>query len=186
MVEEGAEEASEKPEHVIEPAPSGRAKCRACQQKIEKQTLRFGAAVENAFGSGTARQYYHLLCGAERRPEQFKETLEAHQGEVPERAELMRVAHLGLEHRRLPRAARAERASSGRARCRSCREVIEKASLRIAIEYIEEGGMVSPGGFIHVACAQEYFGTTELLDRMRRASPKLEEADFTELAQTLT
>jgi hypothetical protein len=172
--------------HVIEPAPSGRAKCRACRQTIEKAALRFGAAVENAFGSGTTHHYYHLVCAAERRPEQFKETLGAHPGEVPEREALMRVAQLGIDHRRLPRAARAERASSGRAHCRSCREIIDKGVLRIAIEYIEEGGMVSAGGFIHVPCAKEYFGTTQLLDRMRRSSPKLEEADLEELAKTLS
>lgn len=170
---------------VIEPAPSGRAKCRACQHKIDKGALRFGASVENPFGSGTTHHYYHLLCAAERRPEQFKAALEAHPGEIPDREELARVAKLGVDHRRLQRAARAERASSGRARCRLCRETIDKGALRIAIEYIEDGGMVSAGGFIHISCAEEYFGTTELLDRMRRCSTKLEEADFEELQKTL-
>lgn len=171
--------------HVFEPAPSGRAKCRACQQKIAKGEMRFGEKVDNPFGDGEATHYYHLVCAADRRPEQVKETLETSDVELPDREALARSAEFGIEHRRLPRAARAERASSGRARCRHCREPIAKSELRIALEYIEDG-MVSAGGFIHVGCALDYFGTTQLLDRLKRTSPKLETADFEELAQTLT
>ncbi len=171
--------------HVIEEAPSGRSKCRACQQKIAKGEVRFGEKVPNPFGDGEATHYYHLICAADRRPEQFKETLDVAELPLENREELARVAQRGLDHRRLQRAARAERATSGRARCRHCRETIDKGTLRIALEYIEEG-MPSAGGFIHVTCAQDYFGTTELLDRFKRTSHKLEESDFQELGQTLT
>jgi len=170
--------------HVIEAAPSGRAKCRACQQNIAKGEMRFGAKVPNPFGDGEATHYYHLICGADRRPQEFKETLDASEAELPERDELARVAQLGIDHRRLNRAARAERASSGRALCRHCKEAIAKGELRIALEFIEEG-MPSAGGFIHVRCAEDYFGTTELLARLRRSSPKLEAADFEELGRIL-
>ncbi|HEY6723605.1 MAG TPA: hypothetical protein VI197_06210 [Polyangiaceae bacterium] len=170
---------------VIEAASSGRAKCRACQQKIAKGELRFGAKVPNPFGDGEATHYYHLICAADRRPESFRETLAATELEVPDRTELERVSQLGIDHRRLPRAARAERASSGRAQCRHCKEPIGKGDLRIALEYIEDG-MASGGGFIHLGCAQEYFGTTELRGRLERTSPKLEAADFEELAKVLT
>ena len=171
--------------HVIEAASSGRAKCRACQQKIGKGELRFGEKVPNPFGDGEATHYYHLLCAADRRPEGFGETLGATELEVPDRAELERVTELGIEHRRLQRAARAERASSGRAQCRHCREVIPKGELRIALEYVEEG-TVNAGGFIHLACAQDYFGTTELRARLERTSPKLDDADRGELGKVLT
>lgn len=171
--------------HVIEAAPSGRAKCRACQQKIAKDQLRFGEKVPNPFGEGEATHYYHLICAADRRPSEFKETLEQTEQPLDDRAELLRVAELGVEHRRLQRAARAERASSGRARCRHCREVIAKGELRIALEYVEDG-MASAGGFVHVACAKDYFGTTELMARLRRTSNKLEADDFAELSRTLT
>ena len=171
--------------HLIEEAPSGRAKCRACQQKLDKGELRFGEAVPNPFREGEAIHYYHLICGAERRPEAFKEALATREPSLEGQAELERVAQLSIDHRRLPRAARAERASSGRARCRHCRETIAKGELRIALEYVEDG-MVSAGGFIHVSCSQDYFGTTELLARLQRTSTKLEAADFAELAQTLT
>lgn len=170
--------------HLIEAAPSGRAKCRACQQKIQKDELRFGEKVPNPFGDGEATHYYHLVCAAERRPEPFNETLSSYDQELENRADLERRVGLGIEHRRLQRAARAERASSGRARCRHCREPIAKGELRIALEYIEEG-MANAGGFIHIKCAQDYFGTTELLERMKRASQKLEPPDFEELGQLL-
>jgi len=171
--------------HVIEAASSGRAKCKACQQKIEKGALRFGAKVPNPFGDGEATHYYHLVCAADRRPEEFKETLGATELEVPERAELERVSQLGIDHRRLQRAARAERASSGRAHCKHCKEPIAKGELRIALEYIEDG-MASGGGFIHLGCTQDYFGTTELRARLERTSPKLEAPDREELGKVLT
>lgn len=171
--------------HVIEAASSGRAKCRACQQKVAKGELRFGEKVPNPFGDGEATHYYHLVCAADRRPEQFRETLTATELEIPDRGELERVTQLGIDHRRLPRAARAERASSGRAQCRHCKEVIPKGELRIALEYIEEG-MVNAGGFIHLGCTQDYFGTTELRARLARTSPKLEDADREELGKVLT
>ena len=171
--------------HVIEAASSGRAKCRACQQKITKGELRFGEKVPNAFGDGEATHYYHLICAADRRPEPFRETLTSTELELPDRPELERVTQLGIDHRRLQRAARAERASSGRAHCRHCKEPIAKGELRIALEYIEDG-MVSGGGFIHLGCVQEYFGTTELRARLERTSPKLEAEDREELGKVLT
>jgi hypothetical protein len=172
--------------HVIEAASSGRAKCRACQQKIEKGELRFGEKVPNPFGDGEATHYFHLVCAADRRPEAFQETLTATtELEIPNRAELERVTELGIEHRRLQRAARAERASTGRAACRHCRELIAKGELRIALEYVEEG-RASGGGFIHLGCTQDYFGTTELRARLERSSPKLEPADREELGKVLT
>jgi hypothetical protein len=171
--------------HVIEEAPSGRAKCRACQNKIAKGELRFGEKVPNPFGEGEASHYYHLICAADRRPNEFKETLDSCELELDNREALTAASQRGIDHRRLQRAARAERASSGRARCRHCREVIPKGELRIALEYIEDG-MLSAGGFIHVGCSQDYFGTTALLSRMVRTSSKLDQNDFEELGRTLT
>ena len=170
---------------VIETATSGRAKCRGCQGKIDKDTLRYGEAVPNAFGEGEALHWFHLQCGAERRPESFKKALSESTTDVPERAELERVADVGIAHPRLTRFARLERASSGRARCQACREVIEKDALRLQLERVEDG-MVNPSGFVHVGCAREYAGTTEgLAARMRRASPQLEAADFEEMDAAL-
>ena len=38
--------------HLIEPAASGRAKCRGCQRPIQKDELRFGERVPNPFADG--------------------------------------------------------------------------------------------------------------------------------------
>lgn len=155
---------------VIEPAPSGRSKCRGCQRKIDKGELRYGEAVPNAFGAGDALHWYHPRCGAERRSEPFAAALEAHEGDVPERAELAELAAVGVAHPRWCRLARAERAPSGRARCQHCRDLIEKDALRIALERVEDG-MTNPAGFVHVRCAGSYAGSTVgLLERLRRSS----------------
>jgi hypothetical protein len=166
---------------VIEPATSARAKCRGCQGKIEKDVLRYGEAVPNPFGDGEAVHWYHLRCGAEKRPESFAKALTESTIEIDERAELERVAATGIEHPRLSRFARLERATSGRARCQACHEVIEKGALRLVLERIEDG-MVSGSGFVHVACALTYAGSTDgLSERMRRASAGVPEADFIEM-----
>ncbi len=169
----------------IEPAPSGRAKCRGCQQKIEKGDLRFGEAIPNPFGDGETLHYYHPRCAALKRPENFENLLQQTEVDVPNRDELAGLAHLGVEHPRLARFARAERAPSGRARCQGCRKLIEKDVLRLVLERIEEG-MVSGSGFVHVECAKIYAGTTEsVLARVEDMSPKLDAADFDEVKRLL-
>jgi len=62
--------------HVIEPAKTGRAKCRGCDRPIAKDELRFGERVANAFGDGETTLWFHLQCAAYKRPEPFLEALE--------------------------------------------------------------------------------------------------------------
>ena len=129
---------------MIEPASSGRAKCRSCDQAIAKGELRFGERQPNAFGEGEMTLWFHLPCAAYSRPEPFLEAQGAApadagedagsattQGEVagPELEALAVAARFGIEHRRVPRLHGAERATSGRAHCRSCRELIAKGAL---------------------------------------------------------
>jgi len=171
--------------HAIEPAASGRAKCRGCGQPIAKGELRFGERLPNPFADeGDMTIWFHLPCGAYKRPEAFREAL-AETGEaVDGHDELGEVAARGLEHRRLPRVDGAERAPTGRARCRSCHEPIAGDTWRIRLVFFEEG-MFSPSGFIHVGCAGEYLGTTDLLDRVRHFSPGLTADDRAALATAL-
>lgn len=169
---------------IFEEAPSGRSKCRACQQKIEKGALRFGEKVPNPFGDGEATLYYHVRCAAERRPERFHAALNETTIDIPDQAELLAIAALGIEHRRLERLGKAERAPSSRARCRQCKQLIEKGALRLAIQPIEDG-MLSNWGFIHPACARAYAGVSELTTRLKRYSPDLDEQDFAELETLL-
>ena len=154
-------------DHVVEPAASGRARCRACCEKIAKGELRLGERLPNPFADeGDMTVWFHLTCGAYKRPEPFLAALGATSEVVPDRERLETEARRGLEHRRLPRLGGAERAPSGRARCRECRETIGKGDWRIRLVFYEDGRF-SPGGFVHVACAGAYFGTADVLPRLR-------------------
>jgi poly(ADP-ribose) polymerase-like protein len=167
--------------HVIERASSGRAKCRACNRPIAKDELRFGERHPNAFGEGEMTLWFHLQCGAYTRPEPFLETLPS---ATVDAADLAVAAQFGIAHRRVPRVHGAERASTGRARCRNCRELIPQGEWRIPLIFFEEFRF-APSGFVHARCAQAYFETTEVLDRVRHFNPDLSEDDIDELEQAL-
>jgi hypothetical protein len=172
--------------HVIEPASSGRAKCRSCDLPIAKGELRFGERQPNSFGDGEMTLWFHLPCAAYSRPEPFLETglegLAAPPSDALER--LVAAARFGIEHRRVPRLHGAERAASGRAHCRSCRELIAKDEWRLPLVFFEEYRF-NPGGYIHAHCAREYFETVDLLDRIRQFTPELREPELAEVAAAL-
>jgi Poly(ADP-ribose) polymerase and DNA-Ligase Zn-finger region len=165
--------------HVFEPAPSGRAKCRGCGQAIAKGELRFGERLPNPFAEGEMTHWFHVRCAALKRPEPFLEALPAADPAPGNAAALAAEARPGVEHRRLPRLDGAEVAPSGRARCRHCREVIDKGSWRLRLVFWEEGRF-QPSGFVHATCAAEYLGTADVLDRIRHFTP-LSEEDTTAL-----
>jgi hypothetical protein len=172
--------------HVIEPATSGRAKCRGCDRKIEQGALRFGERQPNAFGEGEMTLWFHLDCAAYKRPEPVLELLGAmHAADsvltVDDDARLRAMAAFGVAHRRVPRINGGERAATGRARCRHCRELVERGDWRVPLVFFEEYRF-APAGFVHAACAHDYFGTTDVLDRMRHFNPELDEAAAAELA----
>ena len=175
--------------HVIEHAASGRAKCRGCGGKIDKGELRFGEKEPNAFGEGDMTLWFHLPCAAYKRPEPFLEMLggiqaeEISTDEISNAHGLKQAAEFGIAHRRVPRLDTVDRAPTGRARCRSCRKPIAKDDWRIGLVFFEEYRF-QPSGFIHAACAREYFGTIDLLDRILHFNPALvpEELDAIETA----
>ena len=169
----------------IQEAPTGRAKCRGCGKPIAKGERRFGETGPNTFGEGEATSWFHLVCAALMRPEKLKPVVEASADELDERAWLLETARFGIEHRRLPRLVRAERASSGRAHCRSCRELIAKGDWRFALQMFEEGRPNSIGT-IHASCAEAYFGTADVLERARRLTPDLTDADAADLEKALS
>ncbi len=168
--------------HTLETAPSGRAKCRACNGKIDRETLRFGERHPNAFGDGEMTLWFHPMCAAYRRPEPFLEAATASARD--DLGPLVAAAEFSLAHRRLPRLTGAERAPTGRARCRSCKEPIAKDAWRLGIAFFEEFRF-QPGGFVHAVCAPTYFETTELIDRIRHFSPALDEAALTQIGAVL-
>jgi poly [ADP-ribose] polymerase len=172
--------------NTIEVAPSGRAQCRGCGEKIAKDELRLGARLPNPFVEGELTLWFHLACGAYKRPEAYLEAAKDRTHEIPGAERLEAEAKRSLEHHRLPRLSRAERAKTGRATCRSCREAIAKDTFRISLVFFdEEQGRFEPGGFVHAKCAAAYFETRELVDRIRRLSPGLEEKDLDEIRSAL-
>lgn len=158
---------------VIEPASSGRAKCRACGRTIAKGELRFGEQGPNPFGEGEATYWFHVHCAVCKRPEPAFAALDAAPEEMPDREELLAIARRGVEHPRLARFAGVQRSPSNRARCRQCRETIDKDRFRIALDWWEDGRF-GGAGYLHATCASAYFGSTEdLEERVRWLSPQL-------------
>lgn len=175
----GAKDVTPMP-HVVERAATGRAKCRGCGQPIAKDSWRLGEAVPNLFADGEgaeSRHWYHVSCAAFRRPEACLQALEGTTASVPDRERAIDTAREGVAHPRLPRLDRVERASSGRAACRACRDAIAKDTWRIALLFWQDGRFV-PAGFIHPRCARGYTGTAALADRLRYATPGIDDADL--------
>jgi hypothetical protein len=48
-----------------------------------------------------------------------------------------------------------------------------------------EEGRFEPSGFVHARCAREYFGTVDVLARVKRFSPGLSEGELDELRAEL-
>ena len=167
--------------HVFEAAASGRSKCRGCGQTIRRDELRFGERLPNLFGEGEMTLWFHPACAACKRPQPFLEAVGATAQELPDRERLECAARSGLAHRRLPRIDGAERAPSGQAHCRSCRQIIERTTWRIRLVFYEEGRF-SAGGTVHLACRRLYFETDEdIIDRLLLFSPGLSDEDREEL-----
>jgi hypothetical protein len=166
--------------HVFEPAPSGRSKCRGCGQLIQLGELRFGERLPNPFGGGEMTLWFHPACAAYKRPEPVLQALEETTLSLPDREGWERAARGSLAHHRLPRIDGAERAPSGQAKCRSCRQRIERGSWRIRLVFNEEGRF-SPGGFVHLGCRQAYFETDDVRDQVLHFSAALNDEEREEL-----
>jgi len=170
--------------HVIEPASSGRAKCRGCGQTIKKDEIRLGEKLPNPFAEGEMTHWYHPRCAAFKRPEAFLEVAEDQPGSIGDCEALVEQAKIGAAHRRVPRINGAQRSPTGRARCRSCKEPIEKDSWRLALVFYEDG-RYQPSGFVHAGCTSVYFGTTEIVVPARHFSPDLSDAEMADFQASL-
>jgi hypothetical protein len=178
--------------HKIEPSPSGRAACRGCKQSIAKGTLRFGEEYASPYAEegGMAYRYWHLACAATKLANELAEALATYEGPpVEDRAALDALI---AEHLR-PAMPYAERASTGRARCRSCDQNIAKGELRVAFERTIEGpmGAQKAAAYAHTKCLAQYLAhekergreAPEMADLLRevRAHSKLGEEDLAEV-----
>lgn len=178
----------------LEPAASGRARCRACNGNIEKGTLRFGEELVGTYGDGGQPSvfWFHPRCAAQRRAEKMLVILREHPraGELPDREGLQAMAEEGAASPLLERLAGAERAASGRARCRQCQELIPAGAWRLRLSTFAESGFFDPLGFIHPACAALYFQLPELdparlRPRLLQATPELDAAALEEIAAAM-
>ena len=167
---------------VIERASSARAKCRVCGHAIAKGELRFGEALPSAYGEGESMFWFHVPCAACARPESLLPVLATTTEAIPERAGLETLARAGVENPRLCRIQRAERASSGRAKCRHCREVIAQGAWRLSLQMFEEGRFNSIGT-IHASCGVGYFGVEPTLERLKLPGSELNEEELAQVVQ---
>jgi len=168
--------------HLFQPASSGRSKCRGCGRAIERGELRFGERLPNPFAEGEMTVWFHPACAAYKRPEAILQALKETLENVPDRERLERTARGNLVQRRLPRIDGAEKAPGGQARCRHCRQPIDRGSWRIRLVFWEEGRF-APAGFLHLACRAAYFETSDILGQVLRFSSTLSESEREELRQ---
>lgn len=159
---------------VVELAPNGRARCRACGENLVKGEWRLGERAQNPFGEGETTYWFHVGCGARRRAAVFLAALDQAEAaaERPEIAALLSTARFGSEHPRADRIADVSEAPSGRARCRHCRELIEKGALRIVLSIFKEGRF-DPMGYLHDKCLTEYVGAAVPFERLELISQGL-------------
>ncbi|MGZ5048983.1 MAG: hypothetical protein ACXWF0_17580, partial [Usitatibacter sp.] len=78
----------------------------------------------------------------------------------------------------------AETAPTGQARCRSCKELIERGAWRIRLVFHEEGTF-SPGGYVHLGCREAYFETADILAPLLHFSAALTEDERARLIESL-
>ena len=170
--------------HVFEPASSGRAKCRGCGQTIARGELRFGERLPNPFADGEMTLWFHPLCAAYKRPDAVLQALAEAAAGVPDAAALEKAARGSAAHRRLPRIDGAERAPSGQAKCRNCKQRIERGAWRVRLVFFEEGRFM-PGGNVHLECREAYFETGDILSPVLHFSPALSADERGDLTRAL-
>ena len=174
--------------HIIEPAKSGRAKCRSCKKAIEKGALRLGEEILDPFGSGgTTHVWHHVDCAAEKKPDEIKAALADYTGDVPDRAGLEKK--IADSQKALPPGTfpYAEKAPSGRSRCMACESGIEKDTLRVAVEReVDTGTFKTKGaGYLHPMCAADFTGDAGMFEKVKSNSRELTGEQLAELEAAL-
>ena len=126
--------------------------------------------------------WFHPLCAAYKRPEAILQALAESSEGVTDAVALERTARAMSAHRRLPRIDGAERAPSGRAKCRGCQQPIERGAWRIRLVFFEEGRF-APGGTVHLDCRRDYFEGHDVLAPVLHFSPDLSDQERAEIAR---
>lgn len=147
--------------YVAEYAKSGRASCKLCKNKIDKDELRLGAMVQSAFHDGKQPQWYHEKCFFQKLRPTTEGDIAHFEGLRYEDQQKVREKIAGLSSVVVPSASGkgkgkkrtaeqsmalkdfgVEYASSGRAVCRGCEIKILKDEVRVKkVDYTTEVGM---------------------------------------------
>ena len=157
----------------IEPAKSGRSKCKECQEKILKDTIRVGSPYQFTSPSGTeltGYSWYHLGCTPgyiipealsflkenpfedDNQQKDTLSTLEQMFKDKPKRKS---------QGQRIDKSPFFEYAKSSRGKCQKCEEKIEKGVIRVAeslMVELDEGRKFPSHKYYHQDC---YFDHTE-------------------------
>ena len=145
--------------YLLESARSSRSKCRTCKRKIEEGKLRLGILIEGPFGTGYL--WHHLTCAARRRIEDVEAAYTQKAFEdglaVPPLSTLQALEEKATQaraNRKEP--PYAERASSGRSKCKHCGEAIAKDAWRIVLaREVTFGSQVRAAPInVHTGCVQ--------------------------------
>lgn len=190
---EQSPEAPELPPYAIEAARSSRSRCRSCKRKIDKDKLRIGILLEGPYGTGYL--WHHLTCAAKRRFEDVEAAYAAEAFapglEVPPLEELRKLkeeAEVAKQQKR--EAPWAERAPSGRSRCKHCGEVIEQGAFRVTLlREVRFGNQVRGGPIaVHPRCVAAELRAEDCMtevdgfeDAVRANTPDLTEEEAAEL-----
>lgn len=167
--------------HVIEQAKSGRASCKGCSESIAKDTLRLGEEVPNPFSDGQMSfKWYHLQCGAKKKPSALRQALESTDIDIPEKPRLLEIIKESAREEKPTVCPYAEESPSGRAACAQCSEKIEKGAMRIAVQSDFEVGAFARKKYLHPACALDHTGESaeELMEKIRTNSINLYDSEL--------
>ncbi len=176
--------------HTIEAAKTGRASCRSCKKPINKGELRLGEEVPNAFAEGeTTYHWHHPECAAKKKPAALRQALETTDLEIPNKDDLLATAESSAKTEKPANFPYAEKASTSRSSCQSCKEKIEKDDLRVAIEAeLNAGAFMRKGpAYLHPACAAAHTGeeAIDLFEKIQANSLNLDDTDFDILAELI-
>ena len=183
----------ELPPMKIEEARSSRSRCRTCRRKIDKGKLRLGVLLEGPYGTGYL--WHHLTCAAKRRADDVEEAYANRAWEdgvdVPPIEELRKLREKAEEAKRNRREPPyAERAPSGRSKCKHCGEAIEQGAFRVVLSReVRFGNQVRGGPInVHPRCVASELLAEDCMtevegfeDQLRANTPELTESDGVEL-----
>jgi hypothetical protein len=166
-----AEAAAPELRGVLEVAANARAKCRACSASIGKGSLRVGVIAPNPFAEGETTYWFHSECAARRLPAAFQQAAtEASSELAAPLLPLLPAVERRVQHPRLARLSAVDSAPTGRARCRQCRQTIDKGSTRVALSLFNSGRF-DPIGYAHLTCLEAYVGTGILPEDLSLPAP---------------